>query len=168
MTTRIRKVITAIDAAGKAFSEVHSETQVGDNWYPNDPVSLEDAGPEAAAWVELYGATQAAQITALTAERDSLAAEVDRLTALVPPPNIDDNGVPLSITRTQAQLMLLRSDMLDAVESVVAASGREAQIWYTANEWLRNSPTLLGVADKLGLTAEQIDGLFFEAGKIVT
>ena len=100
MTTRIRKVITAIDAAGNAFSEVHSETQVGDRWYPDDPVTLDNAGPEAAAWQAIYDAAQAAQITALTAERDgataaletqrvTMQAEIDRLTTLVPAPVAD-------------------------------------------------------------------------------
>lgn len=114
-----------------------------------------------------HAATQSSLDTA-TASVQPLQAEIDRLTALITPPNIDANGVPLSITRTQAQLMLYRSGMLDAVEAIVAASGRETQIWYTANEWHRNAPTLLAMADALGLTSEQVDGLFIGTGEIVT
>lgn len=167
MTTRIRKVITAIDFAGNAFSEIHSETQVGDRWYPNDPVSLDNAGPEAAAWQALYGATQAAQIAALTAERDAaiaalqpLQSEIDRLTALIPPPD-DPNGVPSVITCVQGRLALLQAGLLDAVESSIKSATREVQIfWEFATEWHRSNAVLISLCTTLGLSESQVDDLF--------
>lgn len=102
-------------------------------------------------------------LDAVTAERDALQAQIDAAATTV-----DAKGVPLSITRTQAQLILYRSEMLDAVEAFVASSGREAQILYTAAEWHRNAPTLLAMASALGLTSDQVDALFVAAGQIVT
>jgi len=109
----------------------------------------------------------------LIAERDSLAeqvqalqTEIDRLTALIPPP-VDPNAVPATITRTQARLVLHRAGLLDQVLAIIAAGGVEAQIWYEANEWNRASPVLDGMAQALGFTDEQVDNLFRAAGAIV-
>jgi hypothetical protein len=41
MATRIRKVVTAYDTQGRAFSEQHTETEVNGKWYPNDPITLD-------------------------------------------------------------------------------------------------------------------------------
>lgn len=92
MTTRLRKVITALDANGQAFSEVHTETLVGEKWFPNDPTTLDAAGPEADAWKTLYNASALAEcadlrsqivqkndeIAALTRQVDDLTAEVTK------------------------------------------------------------------------------------------
>lgn len=71
--TRVRRVVTTIDSNGSAFSEVHTETQYGERWLPNDPTSLATAGDEAAAWKAEYNA-------ALESERDSLLTTVATLT----------------------------------------------------------------------------------------
>lgn len=97
MTTRIRKVITAIDASGNAFSEVHSETQVGERWFPNDPTSLSVAGPEASAWQEQFNSavsseldtlksthnTTLEELAAITVERDMAQKQAESLTEQV-------------------------------------------------------------------------------------
>lgn len=75
MTTRTRKVITAIDAAGKPFAEIHRETQVGEKWYPDDPVPLELGGEDAAAWQAEFNAAQQAENTAIKAELETLKAD---------------------------------------------------------------------------------------------
>lgn len=80
MTTRVRKVITAVDSAGVPFSEVHTETLVGNRWMPNDPTSLADAGPEAAAWKSQFNAAVSAQFDALKAQHAAAQAELATLT----------------------------------------------------------------------------------------
>jgi hypothetical protein len=87
MATRLRKVITAIDANGTPFSEVHTETLVSEKWYANDPVTLDLAGPEADAWKELYNASALAECSGLRSQvvhkNDAIAAltkQVEELT----------------------------------------------------------------------------------------
>lgn len=91
MTTRIRKVITAIDSNGNAFSEQHTETQVGEKWFPNDPTPLDNTS----AWGAQFSATLEAENTTLktaksaieadlatrTSERDAIQSQFDALTA---------------------------------------------------------------------------------------
>lgn len=101
MTTRLRKVITAIDANGKPFSEIHRETEVNGKWYPDDPVPLSQAGPDSDVWKTTFNAAVLAeneslkttlatiatdheatladlrsQIASLTAERDAALAQI--------------------------------------------------------------------------------------------
>lgn len=75
MTTRTRKVITAIDANGKPFAEIHRETQIGERWFPDDPVPLELGGADAEAWKTEFNAAQQAENTSLKAEAETLKAE---------------------------------------------------------------------------------------------
>jgi hypothetical protein len=123
--------------------------------------------PNVQALLEATGASTAAEVVLLRSQAAELTAEVERLTALIPPP-IDPNAVPAKITRTQARLVLHRAGLLDKVLEVIAAGGVEAQIWYEANEWNRASPILAGMAQALGFTDEQVDNLFRAAGAIVT
>jgi hypothetical protein len=84
MTTRIRKVITAIDANGNAFSEQHTETQVGDKWFPNDPTpldSLSSWGTQFAASVQTENATLKADLAAKTTAYDAEVAKSEALEA---------------------------------------------------------------------------------------
>lgn len=158
---------------GKTAAQYRTET----SGRLDDPISIAVAGPEWTAFLADFGATQAAEIAALASERDEAAlaletqratmqAEIDRLTALIPPP-VDPNAVPATITRTQARLVLHRAGLLDKVLEVIAAGGVEAQIWYEAAEWNRSSPVLAGMAQALGFTDEQVDNLFRAAGAIV-
>jgi len=158
---------------GKTAGQYRTET----NGRLDDPVSIAVAGAEWAAFLSDFGQAQAAEIVALTAERDDAAlaletqratmqAEIDRLTALVPAP-VDPTAVPAKITRTQARLVLHRAGLLDEVLKVIESGGVEAQIWYEANEWNRSSPILAGMAQALGFTDEQVDNLFRAAGAIV-
>ena len=63
MTTRIAKVITAIDANGNAFSEQYTETLVNGKWLPNDPMPLDSL----TVWGQQFAA-------AVQAEKEVLAA----------------------------------------------------------------------------------------------
>jgi len=78
---------------GKTAAQCRTET----DGRLDDPKSIAVAGPEWSAFVADFGATQAAEIASLTAGRDeavaaletqraTMQAEIDRLTALVPPP----------------------------------------------------------------------------------
>jgi hypothetical protein len=83
MTTRIRKVITAIDANGNAFSEQHTETLVDGKWFQNDPTTLTDGS----AWADQYNAaleaTNAALVSAHKTELDSVQAALTTANATI-------------------------------------------------------------------------------------
>lgn len=123
--------------------------------------------PNVQTLLEEIGAITAVEVGSLRSQVAELTAEVDRLTALIPPP-VDPNAVPARITRTQARLVLHRAGLLEQVLKVIEAGGVEAQIWYEANEWNRASPILAGMAQALGFTNQQVDNLFRAAGAIVT
>lgn len=72
MTTRIRKVITAIDTNGNAFSEQHTETQVGEKWFPDDPTPLVDGS----AWATQYNAAIESENTTLKADKAKLTTDL--------------------------------------------------------------------------------------------
>lgn len=67
---------------GKTAAQCRTET----NGRLDDPVSIAVAGPEWSTFVADFSATQAAEIAALETQRATMQAEIDRLTALVPPP----------------------------------------------------------------------------------
>lgn len=144
MTTRIRRVVTAIDADGKTFSEVHSEVQAGERWFPLDPVSLVDAGPDAKAWQDQYGATQSEEIGTLTAERDQLKSELDTANSTIETlqPQVD------TIPGLQSEFARLTSELSTATTSLTEAeSARDAA--------LSQVETLQPLADSVpGLQAE--------------
>lgn len=102
--TRIRRVITAINPAGQAFSEVHSETQVGERWLANDPKPLADAGTEAAAWKTEYAA-------ALEAERNSLLTSVSALNARVATLTTERDAALAKIVPLEAQVADLQAKL---------------------------------------------------------
>ena len=84
----------------------------------------------------------------------------------VPPPPAPD-PVPSPVSALQARLALKRAGLLPAVEAAVMAADDEVQMaWAHAIEWNRNSPTILTLADALGLTSAQVDGLFRTAAGI--
>lgn len=89
-------------------------------------------------------------------------AEVDA--HLNPPPIII---IPQSISRFQARAALLAAGLLSDVEAAVAAADPFAQLaWAEAQEWRRDSPTLLALAHGIGLTDAEIDDLFVQAAAI--
>lgn len=75
MVTRTRKVLIAIDDKGNSFAEIHRETQVGDKWYPDDPVPLELGSDDAAKWQAEFGAAQQAENTSLKTSLETLTAD---------------------------------------------------------------------------------------------
>lgn len=84
-----------------------------------------------------------------------------------PPPVVIDR-----VTMRQARLALLGAGLLDQIESALAAipdelQRRAAQIeWEYATEVARDSPWVQQLSATLGLTEEQLDGLFEAAAKL--
>ena len=77
------------------------------------------------------------------------------------------NPVPQQVTMRQARLALLSAGLLDDVEMVIAAAGREAQLeWEYAAVVERSNPAVAAVQQQHGLTDAQIDDLFREAAKL--
>lgn len=77
------------------------------------------------------------------------------------------NPVPQQVTMRQARLALLSAGLLDDVEMVIAAAGREAQLeWEYAAVVDRSGPIVVIVQQQKALTDAQIDDLFREAAKL--
>ena len=77
------------------------------------------------------------------------------------------NPVPQQVTMRQARLALLGAGLLDDVEMVIAAAGREAQLeWEYAAVVDRSNPAVAAVQQQQALTDTYIDDLFREAAKL--
>jgi len=79
--------------------------------------------------------------------------------------------VPQSVTMRQCRIALLDAGLLDAVKSSIATmpgtDGERARIdWEYAQEVRRDWPLIGYMAGDLGLTDEQVDGLFMAAAAI--
>lgn len=76
--------------------------------------------------------------------------------------------VPRSITRRQFNLALLGMDLLDEVETAIAAStDRALQISYNdALDFERNNPLVLATSAMLGKTEAELDALFIAGSKL--
>lgn len=76
--------------------------------------------------------------------------------------------VPQAVTPYQARVALLGANLLAAVENAVAnhPDPRVKLVWDYALTWERASPFIEQLGGALGLTDEQIDALFIEAGKV--
>ena len=75
--------------------------------------------------------------------------------------------VPQQVTMRQARLALLSAGLLDDVEVVIAAAGREAQLeWEYAAAVDRSNLAVAAVQQQEALTDAQIDDLFREAAKL--
>jgi hypothetical protein len=77
--------------------------------------------------------------------------------------------VPQTITNAQARAALRAAKLLDKVNSLIDSyeDPSAADAWEYSATFDRDSPLLNGLGAMLGLTSEQIDGLFVEAAAIV-
>ena len=80
-------------------------------------------------------------------------------------------GAPQTVTMRQARIALLDAGLLEAVQASVATmpgtEGERARIdWEYAPEVRRDWPLISYMAGDLGLTDEQVDGLFVAAAAI--
>ena len=77
--------------------------------------------------------------------------------------------IPQSISRFQALAVLYQVGLLASVEAYMADPSTDTiarLAWQNAQEFERNSPTVIGIGAELGLTEEQLDNLFKIAAKI--
>lgn len=78
--------------------------------------------------------------------------------------------VPQTVARFQAKVALLQAGHLDNIEAYMSRpdTNRVTQMaWQDAQEFQRQSPTVLALAKLLGMTDTQLDDLFVVASKIV-
>lgn len=78
--------------------------------------------------------------------------------------------VPASVTRFQARAALADAGLLDRVEAMMADPATPIRMrlaWTDAQEFLRESPTVLAMGSALGLDAAALDALFTHAITIV-
>jgi len=69
--------------------------------------------------------------------------------------------VPPSVTARQCRLVLASQGLLSSVEAAVAASSESVQIeWQFASNVNRDSLLVSSLGESLGLSSEQLDGLF--------
>lgn len=72
---------------------------------------------------------------------------------------------PSYVTMRQARLALLQQGLLASVEAAIAAAGQAAQIeWEYAQGVEMDSPLVEAMRDALGLTDDDVIGLFAIAG----
>lgn len=95
----------------------------------------------------------------VTIEGDDAQAVANWVADYVPPPA--RVPVPQVLTARQAKLVLHAAGLLDDVDAAVAAADKATQIeWEYATEIRRDWPTLVAMADALGMTDAQLDDLF--------
>lgn len=115
---------------------------------------------------ELFGTcpdasdTQIDGVLALYCEADFVQMQADEMALR--------DTAPKVISMRQARLALLGAGLLPGVDAAIAAmtgtEGDAARIeWEYAQEVRRDSPLLAGMIAALGLTTEQVDGLFVAA-----
>ena len=78
-------------------------------------------------------------------------------------------SVPQVVSRFQARAALHLAGLLETVEAMMAAPETPALAklaWADAQEFKRNSPTVLSLSASLGLTEAQLDALFTTAAGI--
>ena len=89
------------------------------------------------------------------------------------PPAAPARTVPDAVTRAQGKAALINAGHWPAVLAYVASIADPTQqalaevALNDTTEWHRDSPFLAACADDLGLSSEQLDGLFIAAAQIV-
>ncbi|MFC7067469.1 hypothetical protein [Brucella rhizosphaerae] len=75
---------------------------------------------------------------------------------------------PQVVSRFQARAALFAAGLLPQVENAISEAEPLVQMaWSDAQEFRRDSPTILALANVIGLTENQVDQLFTEAFQIV-
>lgn len=78
-------------------------------------------------------------------------------------------AVPYAVTAAQGGIALIQANLMDAVQAAADAPDTPADVkwaWARATTWERVSPALNYLADKAGVSAQQMDDLFIVAGAI--
>lgn len=77
--------------------------------------------------------------------------------------------VPQQVSRFQARAALYQAGLLDQVEAAIAAPGTDMMLklaWQDAQTFKRESQFVAGMAQALGLSAQQLNDLFIAASQI--
>lgn len=115
---------------------------------------------------EALATAQADHVAELAAKDAEIAALQVQVVALTPAPTTV-NAVPQSVTMRQARLALLQSGLLDEATAAVAGAGPAAQIeWEYSSDVGRNVILVQALSSALGLTDEDLDGLFVLAATL--
>ena len=94
------------------------------------------------------------------------AGGVPEAMAITTPPEPADQ-IPMSVTRFQARAALLLAGLLDDAEAAIAQANPLSRIaWEHANVYRRDSPTLISIGQRLGLSEADMDELFKTAASI--
>lgn len=81
------------------------------------------------------------------------------------PPDVVAPSVPRRVTMRQARLALHQQGLLDQVETAMQSADKTAQIeWEYADGVEMDSPLVASMRDALGLTDDDVLGLFAIAG----
>lgn len=93
---------------------------------------------------------------------------VDADTITWPAPPAPPVVVPESVSPRQIREALMDAGLFDTVDGAVAASGdRKLQNWWEfATEFQRTNPHVLAMAQALGVTDAQLDGIWILAGSL--
>lgn len=118
-------------------------------------------------------AALAAQVAALTIERDTAVADLvtrtaerDALQAQIEAAAATDAG---SVDALALELVLSQQGLLPAVLAYVESQGEQVQVyWRRVRVMRRASPLIEAARVALGLTNEQVDALFAAAAQVVT
>ncbi|WP_114752324.1 hypothetical protein [Pleomorphovibrio marinus] len=78
------------------------------------------------------------------------------------------NGIPQEITKFQGKVMLKILGKLEQVEQAISQSDNPMMLiaWVEIDTWRRQSNTIKGMAEIVGMTEEELDSFFVEAKKI--
>lgn len=100
----------------------------------------------------------------------TLQSDIDQINAIIGGlPAAPTVQIPQSVSRFQARAALHLAGMLEAVETMIALPETPVLAklaWADAQEFKRNSPTVLSLSASLGLTEAQLDALFTTAAGI--
>jgi len=70
------------------------------------------------------------------------------------------------ISRGNARFALYKAGLLAQLELLIQQAGMEATIWYEEAFWERTHPYVISMGSALGLTSQEIDGLFMSAAEV--
>lgn len=102
----------------------------------------------------------------LTPEQEATLQSI--LDTYVPEEDSDETVVPVTeVTAAQAKVALIRNGYMTQVRAAVVNYPEDIQEWFnSASVWYRNHPYLTGIGLEIGLTEEQMDGLFLYASQL--
>jgi hypothetical protein len=86
------------------------------------------------------------------------------------PPEPPPPPIPMEVSAVQAKTALFAAGLYDAVETALGGSPYALiRIWWdSAQVWRRDNPYISALATELGLSDDQVDGLFVAAAAVQT